>query len=117
MLSATDHPVDYSRWVLKLALIKKFKMTAYALPDSEVVQNKLSKDIAGRLAVSPEETRKNITVAMSPTSSVAGILRDFSVTLDEVTVELGFVVLKGSHFDVVIRDPSMESLKGLLHLL
>lgn len=76
VLDAVNRQVDHGMHVLKSAPIKVFGMKAHALLDTGAVLNILSKYICGNLAVSREDSKKNITVTTDATYAIVRILRD-----------------------------------------
>lgn len=107
---------ENGRRVLKVEKVEVYGSKAFALMDSGAVPNVFSKVFVQRLSLVPRETHKNITVATGTKSPVVGILTEVPVKFGDLVVNLYFLVVDGSPFDVIVGDPAMEELKGVIDL-
>lgn len=76
--------------------------------------NVLSNDLVARPVAEPEGTIRTISEVTGNKSLVLGILRNVPLQLAERFVNLDFLVVDGSPYDVIIVYISMEGLRGVL---
>lgn len=81
-----------------------------------VVPNVLSKEFVHRLWIEDDKTKRGITAVTGEKSPVVGMLKDVVVHLDEKVVNLIFLVVEGSPFDVIVEDPTTQTMEGFLDL-
>lgn len=65
------------------------------------------------MGVTPFESRHSRTVAKSP---VVGAVGSVPIYFGDMVVELDFLVVEGSPLDVIIGDPTIKYLQGVIYI-
>lgn len=107
---------DHGRLVIKKIIVKVYGMGARALLNSGVLPNVLSKEFVDCLGIEPDNTNRRITAVMGEKCPVVGMIKDVPIHLDKKVVNPNFLVVQGSPYDVIVGDPTMESMEGVLDL-
>lgn len=107
---------DNGRRRLKFAELKIYGFEAIALLNPAAIKNVFSTNLVKEQAVVPKETTRNITMASGAHQPVVRVLKIVPATFGQSTVPLDFLVIDRPPFDVIIGDPSLEDMKGLLDL-
>lgn len=107
---------DHGRRVLKKVLMKVYETGMRAPLDSGILPNVLSKEFVDRFGSDTENTKQCINAVTGENSPVEGMLKNVPIRLKEKIAKLNFFVVEGSPFDVIVGDPTMENLKGVLDL-
>lgn len=94
-------------------LIKVYGTEARALLDSGAVQNVF---VCRNIGNPTAKIKRPINVVTGEKSPLVGMLKDVPVHLEKKIVNLSFLVVEGSPYDVFVRDPTMENMKGVLDL-
>lgn len=74
------------------------------------------KEFVHRLRIEPDKTNRLIIAVTGENSTFVGMLKDLPVYLDQKVVKLNFLFVDGSPYEVIVGDPIMEILQGVLDL-
>lgn len=107
---------NHARIILKVTRLNFYGRKAYTLMKSGAIPNLMSKKIVERLYVKPEEATRTITVGTGDKSPVVKMLTAVRVAFADMVVDLELLVVDGFTLDVVIGDPKMEHLPGIIEI-
>lgn len=99
--------------------LKTVQLTAYdtgmrALLYSGAVPNVISKEAADKIGVQLEDTKRAIMGITGHKTPVLGLLKEVPINIGGRTTNLDFLVMAGSSYNLIISDPDMEALHGVL---
>lgn len=82
----------------------------YALLDTGAVTNLISGDLCQKLALSPTEIDRQVTVADGTVAKFLGSVKGVPVSYGSIVSHLEFLVVKNTPFDVIVGSPTLEAL-------
>lgn len=101
---------------LRLVNVREYGTDARALFDSDAVPNTISLQLVSKLCLSPQLTGKKITLADGGNAPCQGTLPGVPKSFGDLTVNLDYLLVKGTPFDLIIGLPSLEELKACIDL-
>ena len=93
---------------LSLVTVRVYSTVAQALLDSSAVPNLISPKLVSHLCLTPRPSKKRITVADGGNAPCNGVLLQVPTSFGELTVNLDYLVVEGTPFDLIIGLPSLE---------
>ena len=91
--------------------VQVYGTDAQALLDSGAVPNIMSPYLVKRRSLTPESTKKHITVADGKSFPCFGSLRQVPVSSGGLVSKMDILVVTGTPFDVIVGMPSLEELQ------
>ena len=101
---------------LRIVTLKVYGTEAEALLDSGAVPIIISPKLVAKICLSPQPTGKHTTVADGGSAPCLGSLLQMPTSFDGLVVNLDFLVVKGTPFDLIIGHPSSERLQACIDL-
>ena len=99
---------------LKLVTVRVYSTTAQALFDSGAVPNLISPLLVSNLCLTPQPSKKRIPVADGGNAPFIGALLQVPTSFGELSVNLDYLVVEGTPFDLIIGPTSLKKLQACI---